>query len=62
MQLSSLSRLERLHFVDISSNSNGYSALSWLHQLTDLRMSKCDALPDSLGQITWLRSLEVSRL
>ena len=58
-QVSSLSRLEHLHLIGMRSDADDYDSLLGLRSLTDQRMSECDALPASLGQLTWLRSLEV---
>lgn len=59
LQLSTLAHLASLHLVAVRSHSEDYDWLPRMRALTDLRMSECDALPDTLDELTWLRRLEV---
>ncbi|PRW32625.1 cytochrome p450 isoform A [Chlorella sorokiniana] len=58
-QLASLSRLEQLMMLDVCAPSSSYACLRQLSRMTKLSLIACDNLPHSLGELTWLRHLEM---
>lgn len=58
-QLSSLTRLQRLSLVNAEVESEELGFLASMPSVTYLRMESCDAPPQGLGGMTWLRHLEV---